>query len=78
MNVEETNTFCGNCGIEMMFEPCTECGGDGILEHDEGMGWEGFHVSEYDIYCEICEECGGKGGFLACPQCHPEVLEAIE
>ena len=52
--------YCSECGAELEFDDCPECGGEGFREHepDSEEPWTGF---------ETCNYCGGHGTFQRCP-----------
>jgi hypothetical protein len=55
-NQEEPSVpSCGECGAEMIFKPCPECGGKG-----------GKRVAF--VFKKNCKYCNGAGGHWRCPE----------
>jgi DnaJ-class molecular chaperone len=50
---------CPTCGASMHWDDCSECGGEGWVEHegDADDPWESIVV---------CDQCDGIGGYYIC------------
>jgi hypothetical protein len=54
------------CGAEMDWQECEECGGDGLVGHDCGEDTCPCADPEPNVPCPLCS---GEGGYLACFGC---------
>ena len=60
---------CKECGCDVDYEECHECGGDGSITEDDGVNGP----EDYG-----CGACDGEGGWLFCPECRAKRIREWE
>ena len=63
---------CARCGSSMTYVDCTNCGGEGVTDHDCGEDCCCCLHPEDNVPCDICD---GEGGWWQCIS-SPEYCEA--
>ena len=63
---------CARCGSSVTYEDCTNCGGEGVTDHDCGEDCCCCLYPEDNVPCDICD---GEGGWWQCLS-SPEYCEA--
>lgn len=59
---------------EKAWVDCWSCGGEGYTHHDCGEDCCVCLDPEPNVRCDICR---GKGGYVICFGCHPEVEKEV-
>ena len=72
---EPSGPFCPDCGADLDWEECDQCGGDGYLDWERLQEEDPLWFQPGDT--EPCTECDGKGGWWLCGngQCGGKVAE---
>jgi hypothetical protein len=58
-----TQYQCARCGSSILFEGCSNCGGEGVTGHDCGEDSCCCADPEDNVSCDICH---GSGAFAIC------------
>lgn len=70
----DAGPICSECEGELEWVECSECGGDGMGDHDCGEDCCACLFPEPNVRCEMC---AGVGGWIFCPNpdCTTGVIE---
>lgn len=60
---DHDHDFCARCGSSVVWEECTECGGDGYADHECGEDTCCCLNPEDNVPCDCCR---GDGGWYLC------------